>query len=147
MECVATFGTEGTSGHLHVLFVEYLGDVGWCETIAGHLQWVEPDTHGIVGSHDVYLTHTGNTTQAWLDVDFRIVGQKGAVECTVRAIDSHLFDVRGLALTHSDTAFYYVAGQSALYSGSAVLYVDHRHIRIGALTEENTDGGGTVVRS
>ena len=91
------------------------------------------------------MTYTGDTAQARLDVDLRIVGQEGTVEGAVWTVDGNLLDVGCLAFAHGKSALHHITRQTALYGGGTVLYVDHRHIGIGALTEEDTDGAGTVV--
>ena len=56
-----------------------------------------------------------------------------------------MLDVRCLTFSHSESTLHHITWQTSLYSGSTVLYVHHRHIGVSALTEEDTDRGGTVV--
>ena len=146
LERVLALGTQRTRRHFHVLFTQHLIDVGRCQSVAGHLLRVEPDAHRVVSTHHVHLSHSGNTAQARLDVDLRIVGQERAVEGAVRTIDRQLLDVRRLSLTHSDTTLHHIARQSSLHGGGTVLHVHHRHIGVCALTEEDANGGSAVVR-
>ena len=145
-----TLSAQRTRSHLNVLLVQHVGHVGRCQSVACHLQRVQPDAHRVVGTHHVHLTYARNTAQSRfdvnLDVNLRIVSQERTVERRVRTIDSYLLDVRGLALAYRQTALHHVAGQSALHGGGTVLHVHHCHVRVGALTEEDTYRGRTVVR-
>ena len=146
LESILALSAQRTCGHLNVLLVEHLCHIGWRQPIAGHLQRVEPDAHGVVGPHHVHFANTWDTTQTWFDVDFCIVGQKRTVEGRVWAVDGYLLDVGGLAFADGDTTLYDVARQTTLYGGGTVLYIYHRHIGVCALTEEDADAGGAVVR-
>ena len=122
-------------------------DIGGCQPVTGHLLGVEPNTHGIVGTDDVHLAHTGNTAQAGLNVNLRIVGQKGAVERIVVTVERDLLDVRRLSLAYGQTTLHHIAGQSSLDGGGTILHIHHRHVGIGTLPEENADAGTTRIRS
>ena len=146
LERIVALGAQRTCGHLHVLFVQHLGDVGRRQSVLRHLQRVEPDAHRVVGTHHVNLAHAGYSAQTRLNINLCVVGQKGTVESAVGTVNGHLLDVAGLTLSHRQSALHHVTRQSALHGGGTVLNVHHRHVGVGTLTEEDTYRGSTIVR-
>ena len=139
LERVFRVGTQRSGGRLHVLLIEHLVHIGRSDAIAGHLLWVEPDTHRVVGADDVDVAHPRDTRESRFDIDFRVVGQESAVESAVGTIHRELLDVARLSLAHRESAFHHIAWQPALHGGGTVLHIHHGHVGVGTLSEEDGD--------
>ena len=145
LEGIVGIGAQRACRGLDVLLGKHIIYVGRHETIRSHLERVEPDAHTIACAPDVHLAHAGHSGEARFDVYLHVVGQEICVVGIRRTVKRETLDVARLTFTHRHAAPGDVRRQLSLRRSHAVLHVDHRHVGIRALFEEDADVAGTCV--
>ena len=131
---------DRTRSGFDVLLGKDARDVGRHEVVLGHLLGIEPNTHGVVGTHHVGITHTLHTLNLRDEVNLCVVLNEGIVVFILLVHDGEDNQHGGLALLRDDTHAGNFGGQEALGLADAVLHVHGSHIRVSALLE----GDGNV---
>ena len=137
--------TDGTGSRFDVLFRQNAGNVRRHQVVFRHFFGIQPDTHGIVGTHHHGVAHTLDTLHLGDDVDFGVVLDKVGRIFIGHVHDGENYQHGALAFLRNHTDLGNFRRQQALCLGHTVLHVHRSHIRVGALFESNVDGGVTGV--
>ena len=128
-----------------VLFCQGSCDVLGHDAILSHDVGLHPDAEriGAAKQHDV--AHAFQSLQLRDDVDVEIVGDEVLVVLSVDAGEGINLQEGGLSLLSLHAHPCDVGRQQTLCFRDAVLHVHGSHIGVGALLEEDVDGGGTRI--
>ena len=85
--CRGVIGSERTGCRLDVLPCQHSRDVVGNQSVLRHLVGEQPETHAVVGTEQLCLSHTADTFQPRLHVNLHIIIQKGLVETVVGAVE------------------------------------------------------------
>ena len=145
LERLITTFTELSGCGFDVLFCQYTGNIRRYQVILCHNIRFQPDTHGVILSHHIGITHTFHTLNFRNQVDLRVVFNKLNVIfifCIVQREDQQH---RVLTFLSSYTDFGYFGRQQTLCHRNTVLNVNRSHIRISTLVKIYTDICRTIV--
>lgn len=137
--------TDGAGRSFYILAGKGGFYIARLQFVLGHYVRFQPDTHGIVTSHDIYFAYSRYTLYLWLDVDAQVVGQEVPVVGTVRTVKPENFQHTALAFHGGDTYFGHFGRQKRSGCRNLVLYVYSRHVRVTSLFEIDRNFGATRV--
>ena len=142
---IGRFGPQRPRRGLHILLGQHRGDIRGHQSVLRHLRRIEPDAQRIAGAPDIHLAHARDTRHPRLDVDLHVVGQEVGIVTVVGRIERYGLQRIVLTLAHRHARLRDFGRKQSLRRSHAVLYVDHRHVGVGALPEVDVDGGRTGV--
>ena len=147
MERLVTAFTELSRSSFHVLFCQYPRNVTRYQLILRHHIRFQPDTHGVVGTHHIGITHTAYTLDFRNQVDTCVVFEELDVVFVFLIIDRENHQHRGLTLHGGHTDLRYFSRQQTLSLSHTVLHIDLRHIGVSSLIKIHCDTCRAIIGS
>ena len=138
---------DDTGGRLHVLRADLANDVAGRESALRNLLRIEPHAHRIVATAELlHVTDAGNTREAILDVEQRVVAEISRVVAVVGRQDVHDHGQVGRALHRGDAEAAHILGQARLGLRDAVLHELLGLVRVHAEPERDRQRHQAVGR-
>ena len=139
LESLITTFTKLSRCSFNILFCQYTRDIRRNQIVLRHHIRLQPNTHRVVLTHHVGITHTFYTLNFRNQVNLGIVFNKLNVILIFCIIQRENQQHRVLTFLCGHTHFGNFCRQQTLCHRHTVLYVDRSHIRVSTLVKINAD--------
>ena len=126
---------------LQVLLSQGIGNVTGHDVVLSHQFRLHPDAQRVCAAQQHHVAHAFHTLNLRDDIDVEVVRDEVLVVLAVLAAQRVNLQEGGLPLDGGDADSRHLLWQQSLHTADAVLHVDGSHVGVGALLEDDVDGG------